>query len=50
MLRERGITRGRIGFDEASTLRDPSFWDRVKTKLPDLEAIQRVRYSGRYGW
>jgi Xaa-Pro dipeptidase len=39
MMRERGITRGRIGFDEASTLRDPSFWDRVKAKLPDLEAI-----------
>jgi Xaa-Pro aminopeptidase len=39
MLRERGITRGRIGFDEASTLRDPSFWDKVKSKLPDLKAI-----------
>jgi Xaa-Pro aminopeptidase len=39
VLRERGIVKGRIGVEETYTVYDASYWDRVSSILPGLEAV-----------
>ncbi|MBL7080281.1 aminopeptidase P family N-terminal domain-containing protein, partial [Candidatus Bathyarchaeota archaeon] len=43
VLRERGIVKGRIGVEETHTMYDPSFWERVSSTLPGLEAVPAVQ-------
>ena len=43
VLRERGIVKGKIGVEETHKMYDPSFWDRVTSKLPDLETVPAVQ-------
>jgi Xaa-Pro dipeptidase len=39
ILEERGLTRGRIGVDEANLGSDHPLWRRVKEALPDVELV-----------
>jgi Xaa-Pro dipeptidase len=39
VLKERGITKGKIGVDESSLPSEHSIWRRLKNTLPGLEAV-----------
>ncbi|MHA2394235.1 MAG: M24 family metallopeptidase [Promethearchaeota archaeon] len=43
VLRERDIVNGKIGVEETHTMYDHSFWDRVSSILPGLEAVPAVQ-------
>ena len=40
LLRERGLTRGKIGVDESNLPAEHSFWQRLKSSLPQLELVR----------
>jgi len=39
LLKEKGITKGKIGVDETNLPSDHPFWQRVETDLPNLETF-----------
>lgn len=40
LLEERGITKGKIGVDESNLPPENPFWQRIRSNLPDLEAVR----------